>query len=215
MSGPGRNETQRRLIDVASRMFADGSVDGVSIRSITREADVGPAAVHYHFRSKDGLLDAVLERHGRRVTEEIVERGRALDRSPDRPTARAVVESVALPYFELLAREPISGAEWLQIVAQRAGTDDLRTSRVTGVVIADLHSRVRACFPGQPEERSLQATIVAVRSLLSLVSRVPADPAEREASREIIIDFIAGGLTAAITGRRPTTAAYAAVESTG
>jgi len=37
------------LLDAAEREFAGGGFDGGSLRSIMREADVDPGAIHYHF----------------------------------------------------------------------------------------------------------------------------------------------------------------------
>ena len=144
----GHTETPQRLIDVASRMFAETSVDAVSIRSITREANLGPAAVHYHFKTKDALLDAIIERHGRRVIREILSRGRVLMESDAPPTARQIVECIAIPYFDLLARAPREGTEWLRIVAELARAQDERLARGAQEVTSLLHELVKRSFPG-------------------------------------------------------------------
>lgn len=51
--------TRRRLIDVATRMFARNGFDGVSVRQITAEANANIGAVNYHFGSKDDLIKEV------------------------------------------------------------------------------------------------------------------------------------------------------------
>jgi AcrR family transcriptional regulator len=56
------NETKERILDTAERLFAAHGHAATSLRSIIAEAGVNVAAVHYHFRSKEALLDAVLER---------------------------------------------------------------------------------------------------------------------------------------------------------
>ena len=55
-------ETKEQILDVAERMFAEEGVHGVSLRAIIAEAKVNLAAVHYHFGSKDALVEAVFER---------------------------------------------------------------------------------------------------------------------------------------------------------
>src|SRR6516162_4097843 len=57
-----RPMTTERILDAAERLFAQHGFDGTSIRAIVDEAKVNLAAVHYHFRSKDALLEAVLTR---------------------------------------------------------------------------------------------------------------------------------------------------------
>lgn len=199
-------QTPQRLVAVASKMFAEGSVDGVSIRSITREAAVGPAAVHYHFKTKDALLQAVLQRHGTAVLRAIADRGGSLALTTASPTPRQVVECVAIPYFELLERDPVGGVEWLRIVAHLAKSNDLRASHAADEATAQLHALIAACFPECDAERRLAATSIAVNSLLSLVSQLPVrgwsdqSVASARVSQELIVEFVAGGLTSAIFG---------------
>ncbi len=58
------DETKQRILDTAERLFAAHGFDGTSLRAITAGAGVNIAAVNYHFRSKDSLIEAVL---GRRI----------------------------------------------------------------------------------------------------------------------------------------------------
>src|SRR4051794_12397827 len=102
MDGQDPSTTPGRLIDVASQMFATRGVDAVSIRSITRAAGVGAAAIHYHFRSKDALLDAIIKRHSTEVLQDIEARAREMLESPGQPSAWDFVNCVAQPYFQLL-----------------------------------------------------------------------------------------------------------------
>ena len=57
-----RADTKERILDAAEHLFAERGVDGASLRAVTREAHVNLAAVHYHFGSKEGLLEAVVAR---------------------------------------------------------------------------------------------------------------------------------------------------------
>ena len=52
-------KTQERILDVAERHFAHRGYYGASLRSITTEAGVQLALVHYHFKSKEQLYRAV------------------------------------------------------------------------------------------------------------------------------------------------------------
>jgi AcrR family transcriptional regulator len=56
------------LLDAALRLFAEQGPEGVSIRAVNREAGLGPASVHYHFGTKEALLDAALHRYGDMVS---------------------------------------------------------------------------------------------------------------------------------------------------
>lgn len=53
--------TRRRLVDAATRLFAERGFKYVTIRAICREARANVAAVNYHFRDKLGLYREVFE----------------------------------------------------------------------------------------------------------------------------------------------------------
>ena len=61
--------TKEQILDAAERMFAENGIHAVSLRAIIAEADVNLAAVHYHFGSKDALVEAVFERRVGPVNE--------------------------------------------------------------------------------------------------------------------------------------------------
>ncbi len=69
-------ETRERLLNAAEQLFAEHGISGTTLRALTKAAKVNLAAVHYHFGSKEGLLDAVVER---RATAMNLERLRELD----------------------------------------------------------------------------------------------------------------------------------------
>jgi AcrR family transcriptional regulator len=55
-------DTRERILDSAEQLFAERGIGETSLRALTQHAGVNLAAVHYHFGSKEGLLDAVVER---------------------------------------------------------------------------------------------------------------------------------------------------------
>lgn len=56
-----RKDTRQRLIAAGRRLMGAGGFDGTSIRALTEEAGANLGAVTYHFGSKEGLYNAVLE----------------------------------------------------------------------------------------------------------------------------------------------------------
>lgn len=61
---PKSAATRARLIAVAERLFADKGIEGVSLAEINRAARQRHSnACHYHFGSKDGLIQAILDKH--------------------------------------------------------------------------------------------------------------------------------------------------------
>jgi AcrR family transcriptional regulator len=57
-------ETAEQVIQAATRLFAERGYDGVSVRDICTAAEVSANAVHYHFKSKQGLYEQIIERFG-------------------------------------------------------------------------------------------------------------------------------------------------------
>jgi AcrR family transcriptional regulator len=55
-------DTKQRILDTAERLFGEKGYDATSLRHIIGEAGVNLAAVHYHFGSKEDLLDEVVLR---------------------------------------------------------------------------------------------------------------------------------------------------------
>ena len=66
--------TKKRLLEAAEQLFATRGAAATSLRSITNAAGANPAAVHYHFGSKDELLLAVAERRADPVNRERLKR---------------------------------------------------------------------------------------------------------------------------------------------
>jgi len=96
-------QAREKIIRVAERLFADHGYNGVSLRSIMAEAGVNMAAVHYYFRSKEGLLKAVIET---RVGPMNLERAALLDAceresSNGVPDLRRVLEAFVKPAMDV------------------------------------------------------------------------------------------------------------------
>jgi AcrR family transcriptional regulator len=62
--------TKEKILDTAERLIASQGFAATSLRQIISEAQVNLAAVHYHFGSKEELLDQLILRKVTRVNEE-------------------------------------------------------------------------------------------------------------------------------------------------
>jgi len=62
--------TKDKILDTAERLIASQGFAATSLRQIIAEAQVNLAAVHYHFGSKEELLDQLVLRNVTRVNEE-------------------------------------------------------------------------------------------------------------------------------------------------
>ena len=56
------NDTKQKILDAAERLIAEQGYAATSLRQIIAEAGVNLASVHYHFGSKEELLDELVVR---------------------------------------------------------------------------------------------------------------------------------------------------------
>lgn len=97
-------ETRERLLDTAERLFAEEGIARTSLRAITLAAGVNVAAIHYHFGSKEALLQGVFARRLAPVNQERLTRLEAIEEaSADRaPLVERVLEAFLAPVLALL-----------------------------------------------------------------------------------------------------------------
>lgn len=98
-------ETRERLLDAAEQLFADEGIGRTSLRAITLAAGVNVAAIHYHFGSKEALLEAVLARRIAPMNRERLRQLEAVERQAgDGPLPLdPLVEAFLAPLLPLVA----------------------------------------------------------------------------------------------------------------
>jgi AcrR family transcriptional regulator len=198
------NETRKRLIKIAERLFAEQGVDAVSIRAVNAAAKLGAASIHYHFGSKEKLLEAVVLDQGQRVTERIRERCAVLADRDEVPTARELVELISEPFVELLEAQPLRGLRWVKIVAQLTLANDPALNQMTAGITTEVLEQVHRAFPDVDQERLDLRWDLAGRTLIQMLSQIDLwTPHKRgddpEALRRVtadLADFVAGGVEA-------------------
>ena len=106
--------TKARLLREAERLFARRGLYQVTVREILEAAGQrNVSALTYHFGSREGVLNAILERHGQPTDEA---RGRLHRGAGVSPTPRDLVAALVVPYAAHLSTP--EGRDYLRIVAQ-------------------------------------------------------------------------------------------------
>ena len=114
---PDASQPRRKLLDAATRAFAEHGVHNASLLDITRQAGQrNRGALHYHFGSRTGVLTAVLAEHADFLA---AREGELLEVAAARPAddVESVVEAVVRPAAEL-AESGWRGRCFLLILAE-------------------------------------------------------------------------------------------------
>lgn len=65
-------ETQEKILDACRKMFYEKGYDNTTFADISRETGINQSAIHYHFKSKENLLQ-IIYRESLRKNNELVE----------------------------------------------------------------------------------------------------------------------------------------------
>lgn len=109
--------TRERLQRAGERLFARDGIHRVRLREINELAGQrNPSALHYHFGSRQGLVDAILVDHQRAMDVELVPRLDDMESRATPPPIREIVETTVGPLAAELRTE--SGRDFLRIIPQ-------------------------------------------------------------------------------------------------
>lgn len=100
--------TRERLLAVAERLLLESGYDSVSARAINTAAGLNPAAVHYHFGSKNALVTALLEDRLAPVWRDVLDDVERRRQGGWTPTVAGLVDVVLDPLAELVT-DPVGG----------------------------------------------------------------------------------------------------------
>ncbi len=99
------SDTKEKLLDTAEELFSSQGFAATSLRQIIAAARTNLAAIHYHFGSKEELLDAIVMRKADPVNQE---RLRLLDEAEagGAPVVEEVLEAFLLPIAAAARKSP-------------------------------------------------------------------------------------------------------------
>lgn len=108
------HDTRDQILDTAERLFAERGIDAVSLRTLTAEAGVNLASVHYHFGSKEALVTAVFDRRVDPLNQKRLDMLDAVERKYSE--GPLPVEDILRAFFEPAIRtSQLAGAPFMQL----------------------------------------------------------------------------------------------------
>ena len=117
--------TRRRLLEAAEQLFSEEGFDRVSVRDITERAKANVAAVNYHFGSREGLVEQVMERYINPVNEERVARLDTLERrAGSKPVpVEELLDAFVRPFATQVRRSELSERLFYKLMGRILGDE--------------------------------------------------------------------------------------------
>ena len=91
-------ERRQAILDAAEALFAENGIAATSVRSILAAAGANVAAVHYHFGSKEKLVEGVFRRRAEKIANDRV---RGLKRALANPDTTWRLERIVRAFLVL------------------------------------------------------------------------------------------------------------------
>lgn len=162
--------TKTTIMDAAELMMAKHGIQGVSLRAILSEAGANSAALHYHFGSRERLIEAIIGRHGfannlrrRELLEPLLESKNAV-------TADDAINVIVDPFVEMLHEKGEAGRRFIRFLA-RLQSDQLDVHRALerqtfpDIVEGVFHLITLAC-PDIPEDELTRRAAIIVNTMI-------------------------------------------------
>ena len=149
------NHTKERILDAAERLFSEQGYAATSLRSIIAGAGVNLAAVHYHFHSKEALLEAVILRRSVPANRERLALLEQCERESgdNPPPLEKVIQAFVAPTFRM-ARDPASGGMvFMRLLGRLHAEGDLLSGILIsqfGAVLERFAAATRHALPDLP-----------------------------------------------------------------
>ncbi len=139
--------TEQRILDAAHLVFIRSGTAGARTQEIAKEAGVNSALLHYYFRTKERLAEAVFIRAAGQLLPAVI---RIL--ASDAPLDDKV-ERVVQTELEHLAKAPYLPGYILSELAHHPERAGQLVSAVTGMVPAEIGMRVSGVLRAQIDKR--------------------------------------------------------------
>lgn len=199
-------DTKQRILDTAERLIAERGYAATSLRHIISEAGVNLAAVHYHFGSKEDLLDELILRKAAAVN---AERLALLERFESEAGGNPVpVEKVLAAFFEPMIAAGRQSPQFLKVMGRMfsEGLIPAIVAKHFQPTFGRFTQSLRRALPHLSDAEllaRLQFMIGAMSQAVCADRQFPRDPATESPDfpttmRRLMV-FLSGGLLAPAT----------------
>ena len=166
-SGPGKRE---RLVEGARRVLHEQGVEASTLADIAEAADVPVGNVYYYFKTKDELIEAVIDAHADHIQTVLAEFER-------HRTPRARLKAMAMSWTEMaeqVARYGCPHGTICQELAKRDDGLDGRAAKLMALAVDWAEEQFR--LMGKRDARDLAVGLVAAIQGTALLTSSFRDP---------------------------------------
>jgi len=150
-------DTKTRILDAAERLFAERGYASTSLRTITTAAGVNLAAIHYHFGSKDVLLENVITRRSDVVNQRRLDMLEQFRQEADgRPVPLEQLFAAFLtPAFDMVRSSGEVGLRFTRLLGRLHAEGDMPHKIMVskfGPIVQVFHTALQESLPGLPPQ---------------------------------------------------------------
>jgi AcrR family transcriptional regulator len=209
----GASDTRVALLDAAEKLFSERGFYGVTTREVAATASLDDAMIYYHFESKRGLFDAVLERRAGVVHDARLQSLATYVAAVDgRVSVEGAVAAFINPLLDLSAAGDLGWKSYFALVAQLDNTPwgGEIIHRFFDPAVQALIDILRRALPGSPDEDLYWAyNFLAGSMMMALAETERVDrlsdglcrAKDIAAMRQRLIDYCAGGVLQLVRAR--------------
>lgn len=83
-------ERKNEILDVAERLFGTKGFDHTSTNDILNEIGIARGTLYYHFKSKEDILDAMIDR----ITKQLVDKAKSITKQKEMPVLQRLTMTI-------------------------------------------------------------------------------------------------------------------------
>jgi AcrR family transcriptional regulator len=200
--------TRRKFIRAAQKLYAERSIDAVSLNQVTAAAgQKNRNALQYHFGNRDGLIQAILDSHAELVADIRSDYLRKLEQE-SLPPAEAAARALVIPLDQYL-RDNDEAVYYVRILSQLAATNNALTNPETGSRLQfrstpQLESLMNKALAHLKADEARQRLFLVVSILFHSIADIcrafTAETAASKHRRRAMLEQLTGAIAALLSG---------------
>lgn len=199
------------ILDAAEIEFAESGYDGASMRAIATRAAVAQALIHYHFKNKAQLFEAMVARRSSEINDARAIQLDALFAECDTPSLEKIIEALFRPTTEAGRASKRGAGAYARILASVASSPDERdqdlAKRYYDPIALKYIDAFQQVLPGLGRADAVWAYMFAIGVGVTMMARTgranrlsdgACDDGNVEETLGRIVPFVCGGIRALV-----------------